>query len=163
MAELRPPNSPVVPQAPRAAAPAAPAPVAPRPTVVPHVPQPIGPAKISPVPTQTVKPVELEPLSLVDEPAAAGGPSKIKAFSSSGPHGTGTHTWKRQLNTTGHGAVRVRTFHGRLSDEGMDFLDNKINEWLDAHAEIEIKFVTTNIGTFEGKIREPALIVNVWY
>jgi hypothetical protein len=64
---------------------------------------------------------------------------------------------------TGQGAVRVRSFHGRLSDEGMAFMDEKINDWLDAHPEIEVKIVTTTIGTFEGKIREPALVVNVWY
>lgn len=155
MAELRPPTTPVAPaQAPRPAAPHAP--------TAPLAPQPIGPAKISPVPTQAVKPMELEPLSLVDEPGGAGAPSKIRAFATGGVHGS-AHTFKRLPNVTGHGAIRVRSFHGRLSDEGMDFLDNKINEFLDGHPEIEVKFVTTNIGTFEGKIREPALIINVWY
>jgi hypothetical protein len=126
----------------------------------------MGPGKIAVVPIQTPKPVDSEPIKLVDEPAvgAAPQPSKIRSFSSSGPMaGAAAHTWKRQPHTTGEGAVRVRSFHGRLSDEGMEFLDNKINEWMDNHTEVEVKFVTTNIGVFEGKIREPALIINVWY
>jgi hypothetical protein len=45
----------------------------------------------------------------------------------------------------------------------MIFLDDKINEWLDSHPEVEIKFVTTNIGQFEGKVRELAMVINVWY
>ena len=42
-------------------------------------------------------------------------------------------------------------------------MDSKINEWLDQHPEIEIKQATTCVGEYEGKIREPALIVNIWY
>jgi hypothetical protein len=38
-----------------------------------------------------------------------------------------------------------------------------INEWLDDHPEIEVKFVTQTVHVFEGKIREPALVMNVWY
>jgi len=132
--------------------PQAPRPVAPQ--------QPAGPAKIAPVPTQTVKPVDLEPISLIEE-SAAPTQSKIKAFSSAVGHAA--HAWKRQPTVTGHGAIRVRSFHGRLSDEGMEFMDNKINEWIDEHPDVEVKLVTTTIGTYEGKIREPALVVNVWY
>jgi len=144
---------PQVPQRPAGAAP-----VAPRPAV------PGGPPKIAVIPIQTPKPVDLDPISLVDEtPDTAGAPSKIHAFSSSTSAAGSSHSWKRQPNVTGHGAIRVRTFHGRLSDEGMAFIDDKINEWMDQHPDYEIKFVTTNIGTFEGKIREPALIINVWY
>ena len=69
----------------------------------------------------------------------------------------------RKPVTTGRGACRVRSFHGRLSDEGLAFIDEKINEWLDRHPEIEVKFVTSTTGVFEGKIREPALVLNVWY
>ena len=35
--------------------------------------------------------------------------------------------------------------------------------WLDAHPEVEVKFVTSTVGIFEGKMREPALILNLWY
>ena len=42
-------------------------------------------------------------------------------------------------------------------------MDDKINEWIDMHPEVEIKHVSTTIGVFEGKIRDQALIVNIWY
>lgn len=125
---------------------------------------PPGPAKISPLPTQPApKPHDpnSEPITLVDEHTGPPAPSKIKMISSSG--GAAAHTYKRQPTASGTGACRVRSFHGRMSEEGLTFLDDKINEWLDNHPEIEVKFVTTQIGLFEGKIREQALVMNVWY
>jgi hypothetical protein len=115
-----------------------------------------------PQPPAPPKPADSdEPISLVEEtPGTA--TSKIRAITGAGL-GPSVHNYKRQPNATGHGAIRVRSFHGRLSEEGLDFLDSKINEWLDQHPEIEVKFVTTTIGVFEGKIREQALVVNVWY
>jgi hypothetical protein len=65
--------------------------------------------------------------------------------------------------STGTGACRVRTFHGKLSDQGLDYIDEAINQWLDDHPEIDIKFVTTNVGMFDGKFKDIALVVNVWY
>jgi hypothetical protein len=104
----------------------------------------------------------MEPIGLVDEPgAAAEAAKKIKAFGVTGQQKS--HNWKRTPATTGAGAVRVRSFHGRLSDQGLGFMDDQINEWLDAHPEVEVKFVTSSVGTYEGKIREPALVLNLWY
>jgi hypothetical protein len=71
--------------------------------------------------------------------------------------------FKRIPNKSGQGAIRVKSFHGKYSDEGLKYLDNAINTWLDDHPEIEVKFVTPTVMTFEGKIREPALVLNVWY
>src|SRR5690606_12808874 len=105
----------------------------------------------------------LEPISLVEPAAGEPSPaSKIRAFGIANT-GRTAQSWKRQTKAPGTGAIRVRTFHGKLSEQGMDFMDNQINEWLDAHPDIEIKFVTSAIGQFEGKIREPALVLNVWY
>ena len=42
-------------------------------------------------------------------------------------------------------------------------MDDLINEWLDAHPEIEVKFVTSTIGMFDGKMKDLAVILNVWY
>jgi uncharacterized protein YcnI len=113
---------------------------------------------------------ELEPLTLIedDTPAtvtahapAAAPPKKIQAF------GADAHVrkqdWKRALQKTGNGATRVRSFHGKYSEQGLEYLDNAINEWLDTHPDVEVKFVTSTVMTFEGKIREPALVLNVWY
>jgi hypothetical protein len=87
--------------------------------------------------------------------------SKIRY--SAGTPMPGRQQYKRQPCADGHGACRMRTFHGRLSDEGLAYMDDKVNEWLDAHPEIEVKFVTTAIGLYDGKIKEPALVMNVWY
>jgi len=73
------------------------------------------------------------------------------------------HDWKRKVNCPGNGACRVKSFHGKLSDQGMEFLDDTINVWLDAHPEIEVKFVTSTVGMYEGKFKDLALILNVWY
>jgi hypothetical protein len=109
---------------------------------------------------------DLEPLSLVEEiaevtPSATPAPKKILAFGE-GAH-VRKHQWKRTLQQTGTGATRVRSFHGKYSEQGLEYLDNAINEWLDNNADVEVKFVTSTVMTFEGKIREPALVLNLWY
>ena len=92
--------------------------------------------------------------------AAPTTPSKIKFGADIGVK---KHAWKRQLRQGGMGACRVRTFHGKLSDQGLEYIDEAINVWLDEHPEIDIKFVTTNVGMFDGKFKDLALVVNVWY
>ncbi|MCK4629776.1 MAG: hypothetical protein KAT56_12285 [Sedimentisphaerales bacterium] len=71
--------------------------------------------------------------------------------------------YKRPLNTTGKGATRVRTFHTRLSNNAMAFLDEQVNEWIDENPDIEVKFSTSTVGMVESKKTEPHLIINVWY
>jgi len=162
-----PPQQPGIPQQPRPvqAIPAQPRPVAPH---QPHASQHGGGgAKVAGMPVQAMPKADdhsLDPISLVDDFDASSDsptPSKIKAFGVAGM--TQAHTYKRPTHATGQGACRVRSFHGRLSDEGMAYMDDKINEWLDQHPEIEVKIVTTSIGQYEGKIKEPALVLNVWY
>ena len=152
------------------------APQAPRPVIPHHTPPPARPG-IAPMPTQPVgTDAELDPIELVEDEMlleetglpGAGVPqaapplkSKIKAFG----HDTARkeHNWKRVPFKSGTGACRVKTFHGKYSDQGMEHLDDMINEWLDNHPEVEVKFVTSTVNTFEGKIREPALVLNLWY
>lgn len=71
--------------------------------------------------------------------------------------------WKRSPNTTGQGAIHVKTFHCKLNNESLDFLDQQINEWLDAHPQYEVKLVSSSVGDWTGKTgREPNLVVQVW-
>jgi hypothetical protein len=115
--------------------------------------------------------VEEEAISLVEDDDVDNGPdggiapasamSKIKAFGVDMGHKKSSLT--RALKQGGSGAVRVRTFHAKLSDQGLEYLDDAINVWLDQHPEIDVKFVTSNIGMFDGKIKDLALIMNVWY
>ena len=100
-------------------------------------------------------------IGLVGE-SDAPGESKIRALSG-GASTVRKDNFKRQTNITGKGACRIRSFHGRLSSQGLEYLDNQINEWIDANPDVEVKFVTSQVGIFEGKMREPALILNLWY
>jgi len=70
--------------------------------------------------------------------------------------------WSRTPNATGTGAIHCRTFMSKLTEDGFHALDERINEWLDAHPQYEVKFVNTTIGTVTGKLKEPHLICQVW-
>lgn len=109
------------------------------------------------------------PLDLGDPPVSASGsgpqpttPAKIKTFEQKLSADRHEDNWKRTPNATGTGAIYVKSFHCKLTGDSLAFLDQQINEWLDAHPQYEVKLVTTSIGTWTGKLKEPNLIVNVW-
>ena len=104
---------------------------------------------------------ELFPAS-PNEHASSEPPSKIRTFEVGGTTAKAA-TFKRPVNITGHGATRCRTFHSRLSDSAMQYMDQQINEWLDQNTDIEVKFCSTTVGIVEGKRQDPHLIVTVWY
>jgi hypothetical protein len=100
-------------------------------------------------------------------PADAGGPApepvnKIRAFEQKLTSGRHEDSWNRTPNVTGTGAIHVKSFHAKLTGESLEFLDRQINEWLDAHPQYEVKFVSTSVGEWTGKLKEPNLIVQVW-
>jgi hypothetical protein len=139
----------------------------PRPATIPRPVQQLQPSPGAPRPvisSSKPQPAGDEPIALIDElaevdeaPAAA---SKIKF----GPDiGHKKHEWKRKPHVSGTGACRMKSFHAKYSDQGLEHLDDAVNEWLDEHPEVEVKFVTTTVHVFEGKIREPAIVMNVWY
>ena len=88
--------------------------------------------------------------------------SKIRTFQQKLGGGKHEDNWNRTPNVTGTGAIHVKSFHCKLTGDSLDFLHQQINEWLDAHPQYEVKFVTTGIGTWTAKLKEPHLIVNVW-
>ena len=88
--------------------------------------------------------------------------SKIKTFQQQLGSKRHEDEWNRTPNVTGAGAIHVKSFHCKLTGDSLAFLDQQINEWLDAHPQYEVKMVTTSIGTWTGKLKEPNLIVNVW-
>ena len=101
---------------------------------------------------------EAEPVPVVQ----ALGPSasaKITAFGKPQRH---EDDWTRTPNTTGAGAIHVKTFHGKLTDDALAYMDRCINEWLDQHPQYEVKFVNSTVGTLTGKVKEPHLICQVW-
>ena len=93
------------------------------------------------------------------EPAPA---SKIRTFEQSLGGKKHEDEWNRTPNSTGAGAIHVKSFHCKLTGDSLTFIDQQINEWLDAHPQYEVKLVTTSVGTWTGKNKEPNLIVNVW-
>jgi len=96
--------------------------------------------------------------------AAAKPKPKIMAFEQKfGSSAMHEDNWNRTPNTTGMGAIHVKSFHCKLSEDGLHFVDQQINEWLDKHPQYEVKFVTTSIGEWQSKLgKEQNLIVQVW-
>lgn len=93
--------------------------------------------------------------------AAAPTASKIQSLNK--PHEAVESRWKRPLNKNGTGASHVRTFCGAVSQQGLEFLDRHINEWLDTHPDAEVKFATLVVGDMPTATgREPAIIAQVW-
>lgn len=131
---------------------------------VPPAPQRAGiaPPPMRPLPVSS----EDDSISLVEEApveqlTAAPAPKKIVAFGIQAAHAA--RTYKRVPYSDGKGACRVKSFHAKYSEQGLEHMDDMVNEWLDAHPEIEVKFTNTTVHVFEGKIREPAIVLNVWY
>ncbi len=89
----------------------------------------------------------------------SGGAKSITAFGKERRH---EDRWTRTPNTTGQGAIHVRTFHSKVTDDALAYMDQCINEWLDAHPQYEVKLVNSTVGTLSGKVKEPNLICQVW-
>ncbi|MFH0983021.1 MAG: hypothetical protein V2A79_15995 [Planctomycetota bacterium] len=60
-------------------------------------------------------------------------------------------------------ATRCRTYHAKLNDGAVAYMNREINEWVDRNPSIRIKFATSTIGVYEGKRSDPHLIVTVFY
>jgi hypothetical protein len=98
-------------------------------------------------------------LPVAESVGLLGNRGKITAFGKDRRH---EDTWSRTPNTTGSGAIHVKTFHCKLTEDALSYMDQSINEWLDAHPQYEVKFVSSTIGTLTGKLKEPALFCQVW-
>jgi hypothetical protein len=107
-------------------------------------------------------PLDLSPAETAKPVAQSEGSSKIRTFEQKLGGKKHEDNWNRTPNATGTGAIHVKSFHCKLTGDSLDFLDQQVNEWLDAHPQYEVKYVTTAIGTWTGKLKEPNLIVNVW-
>jgi len=70
--------------------------------------------------------------------------------------------WTRTPNADGTGATHCKTFVSKLRLEAIAHMDNHVNEWLEAHPEVEVKFTTSSIGKLVGKVSEDALFLTVW-
>ncbi len=71
--------------------------------------------------------------------------------------------YKRPLQTSETNATRCRTFHSKMNEASLEFMNNQINDWIDGTEHMTIKFASTVVGQFEGKHTEPNLIVTIFY
>ena len=105
-------------------------------------------------------PQDTSPLPVYQSDGPTVSESKISAFG--GKPKRHEDIWSRTPNTTGKGAIHTKTFHCKLTADALLYLDQSINEWLDAHPQYEVKFVSSTVGTISGKLKEPNLICQVW-
>ncbi len=133
-------------------------PAAPRP-VPPPMPAAVVPS--APEAAHDLPTISLVEPSEVPQPAArpAGAPAAPVV-----PIGAahGASQFRRPL-TRGENATRCRTFHGKLGEGAIQFLNDQINEWVDGNPDVEIKFATSSVGVFEGKHSEPHLFLTIFY
>ena len=117
---------------------------------------------------------ELASLSLVDDEEATEEAKSAEAVSKIRSFGAGTigaaqkvgyddSKLHRRVHETGGGATRCRTFHSKLNESAIAYMHEQVNEWVDSHDEIDIKFATSTIGIFEGKQKDPHLILTLFY
>ena len=106
-------------------------------------------------------PVEGTGIRHIKSKTDAGSP-KIRNFDQKLGGGRHEDQWNRTPNVNGTGAIHVKSFHCKFADESLHFIDQQINEWLDAHPQYEVKFVTTAVGEWIGKTREQNMIIQVW-
>lgn len=128
-----------------------------------HTPPGIGGlGAAAPVMAPSMTPTATPPTTPGTSAGAVAAPVPSKIIRAIGEQRRHEEQWDRSPNTTGTGAIHVRTFHCKLTDEALVYLDQQINEWLDAHPQYEVKFTSTSVGEFTSKLKEPHLIVQVW-
>lgn len=116
--------------------------------------------------TEDLAPIELDEEEDLDPSAGTSAMSSTRIHSMSEAtlgHGGAAMQYRRALLPDSPAASRCRTFHCRLSDGAIEFLNNQINEWLDQNEDVSIKFVSSTIGLFEGKHTEQNLIMTLFY
>ncbi len=88
--------------------------------------------------------------------------TQVRAFGAASVE-TREPEYQRPLLKDTRNATRCRTFHCKMSDASFRHLNLQINEWIDAHPDVEIKFALSNVGIVEGKHADPHLIVTIFY
>lgn len=102
------------------------------------------------------------PVALVPE-AASAEPAAPARVPSAAPPVSRDPNWRRALGGEAGLATRSRTFHAKLSEAALSHLNLQINEWVDTHSDVQIKFATSSVGVFEGKHSEQHLVITIFY
>lgn len=70
--------------------------------------------------------------------------------------------WNRQPDPTGAGGTRCKTFVAKLRLDAIEYLDEQVNRWLDAHPTYTVKRTSASIGILKGKEKEDAIFLTVF-
>lgn len=70
--------------------------------------------------------------------------------------------YTRQPDPKSPNAIRCRTFHAKMTEGALHFLDEQVNRFLESHG-YECKHAHLTLGQFQSKNVETHLIVQVWY
>ena len=106
--------------------------------------------------------VDLTPIEISESDPEGNDSSGSKIHLLGRHDGLDQERWTRTPNTNGTGATHCKTFVSKLRLEAIAHMDNHVNEWLEAHPEVEVKFTTSSIGKLVGKVSEDALFLTVW-
>lgn len=100
-----------------------------------------------------------------DKPRIVAAPSDMIRFSGGVSHAEAQREdrFRRPLLKGSAAATRCKSFHGKLTDAAIAYLNDQINDWVDAHDDVEIKFAQTTVGPVEGKHTEPHLIITLFF
>ncbi len=109
------------------------------------------------------EPLRVPELLIADPQHGTSAVSTARPSSAPGGAAAERSNLKRKLEPGAPVATRCRTFHAKLTDAAFGHMNEQINEWVDAHADISIKFATSAVGVVEGKHPDPHLIVTVFY
>jgi hypothetical protein len=101
-------------------------------------------------------------IPLLDDAAPEAAQSAVSTVRERAAHSHGPK-FRRPLLTGSPAATRCRTFHCKLTDASIVHMDQQINEWIDGHDDVEVKFATSTVGVVEGKHNDPHLIVTIYY
>lgn len=109
---------------------------------------------------------ELETVQIIEDDGD--GTTSIRAIGSetlaeSAASAVGDGHFQRPMNPDSPAATRCRTFHAKLNDGAVAYMNRQINEWADGDPNVTIKYASSTIGVWEGKKADPHLIVTVFY
>jgi len=126
------------------------------------------------MPEETVNPPLEEPISLASAPVEDDEPislvesvdddktASLRAIGARGAKIQKQTEFQRSVNLDGSGATRCRVFYSKIAVSSLEVMERQINDWLDGN-QIEVKHVNQVIGTMQGKMAEPNLVMTVWY
>lgn len=117
-------------------------------------------------PSEEGNEIDLSPVAVDASPSS--GKTTVSSFSgdslAGASHGPADESkYQHPPDPNSPNASRCRTFHSKLNEGAVGFMQEQLNAWADKDPNIRIKFASSTIGVFEGKHADPHLILTVFY